>query len=65
MAEKTKDAVVLRVEVPERLRSRLKTQAVRTGITMGELIEQLIDEPLRKIELEELEGVKGNDLAMQ
>lgn len=57
MAEKAKDAVVLRVEVPERFRTRLKTQAVRTGVTMGELIERLIDEPLRKIELEAMKGV--------
>ena len=59
MAEKAKDAVVLRVEVPERLRTRLRTQAVRTGVTMGELIERLIDEPLREIEREALEGVNG------
>lgn len=50
---------MLRVEVSEVFRTRLKSQAVRVGKTMGELIEQLAEEPLRKLELEALEGIKG------
>lgn len=50
---------MLRVEIPEALRTRLKTQAVRMGITMGELLVQITDEPLRQLELEALENVRS------
>lgn len=55
-AEKT---VQLRVDIPESLRTRLKTQAVRRGVTMGDLLQDLLDKPLRGLELEALEEVKG------
>lgn len=47
-----KDTVMLRVEISEELRSRLKSQAVRVNKTMGELLEELIEKPLRQLELE-------------
>jgi len=50
--------VMLRVEVPEALRSRLKAQSARMGVTMGELVEMLIDTPLRELELEALKKLK-------
>lgn len=51
-----KDTVMLRVEVSETLRNRLKAQSARMGVTMGELVEKLADEPvtLRELELEAL-----------
>lgn len=52
-----KDTVMLKVEVSDELRSRLKSQAVRVSKTMGELLEELIEKPLRELELENL-GVK-------
>lgn len=39
MSKEAAKTVMLRVEIPENLRTRLKTQAVRRGITMGELLE--------------------------
>lgn len=50
--------VQLRVDISDSLRTRLKTQAVRKGVTMGELLEQIADEPLRQLELEALEKAK-------
>lgn len=47
-----KDTVMLRVEISEELRTRLKSQAVRVSKTMGELLEELIERPLRELELE-------------
>lgn len=58
MPKAAKTVVMLRVEIPENLRTRLKTQAVRRGVTMGELLEQITDEPLRQLELEALEEAK-------
>jgi hypothetical protein len=57
MAAKDKDTVMLRVEVSEALRSRLKAQSARMGITMGELVEKLVEEPITLKELE-LEALK-------
>ncbi|WP_041781615.1 hypothetical protein [Allocoleopsis franciscana] len=54
-AEKT---VQLRVDIPDALRTRLKTQAVRRGVTMGELLQELIEKPLRHLEIEALEEAK-------
>lgn len=58
MAKDAAKTVMLRVEIPENLRTRLKTQAVRKGITMGELLQEIADEPLRQLELEALENAK-------
>lgn len=43
---------MLRVEISEELRTRLKSQAVRVSKTMGELLAELIEKPLRELELE-------------
>lgn len=60
MAEKDKKTVMLRVEVPEALRSRLKAQAARMEITMGDLVEKLVDEPITLKDMER-EALKGLD----
>jgi antitoxin component of RelBE/YafQ-DinJ toxin-antitoxin module len=57
MAAKDKDTVMLRVEVSEAVRNRLKAQSARMGMTMGELVEKLVDEPITLKELE-LEALK-------
>jgi hypothetical protein len=59
MAERDKKLVMLRVEVPETLRSRLRAQSVRMNITMGELVEKLADEPitLKQLERESLKDI--------
>ncbi len=64
MAGKDKDTVMLRVEVSEPLRNRLKAQSARMGITMGELVERLVDEPvtLRELELEALKKLEQEDV---
>ena len=41
---------MLQVEVRESTRTRLKLQAVRLGVTMGELADDLLDEALNKLE---------------
>ncbi len=63
MAAKDKDTVMLRVEVSEALRNRLKAQSARMGITMGELVERLVDEPiaLKELELEALKKLEQKD----
>jgi hypothetical protein len=60
MAERDKKLVMLRVEVPETLRSRLRAQSVRMNITMGELVEKLADEPitLKQLERESLKDIE-------
>jgi hypothetical protein len=42
--------VPLQVDVRESTRTRLKVQAVKRGITMGELIDKILDEELKKLE---------------
>ena len=42
--------VVLQVDVRESIRTRLRVQAVKRGITMGELAERILDEALKKLE---------------
>lgn len=49
MAENEK-IVPLQVDVRESTRTRLKVQAVKRGITMGELIDKILDEELKKLE---------------
>ncbi len=63
MPGKDKSTVMLRVEVPETLRNRLKAQSARMQITMGELVEKLIDEPvtLRELELETLKRLQQEE----
>lgn len=60
MAAKDKDTVMLRVEVPKALRNRLKAQSARMGMTMGELVERLVDEPttLKELEVEALKKIE-------
>jgi hypothetical protein len=63
MAAKDKDTVMLRVEVSETLRNRLKAQSARMGMTMGELVERLVDEPitLKELELEALKKLEQKE----
>jgi hypothetical protein len=60
MAQRDKKLVMLRVEVSETLRSRLRAQSVRMNITMGELVEKLADEPitLKQLERESLKDIE-------
>jgi hypothetical protein len=53
--------VMLQVEVRESTRTRLKLQAVRLGVTMGELADQLLNEALNKLEQEQREGNKRTE----
>jgi hypothetical protein len=53
--------VMLQVEVRESTRTRLKLQAVRLGVTMGELADELLNEALNKLEQEHREGNKRTD----
>lgn len=52
MPKKVK-TVVLQVDVPESFRTRLRIQALKLGITMGELLLQIAEVPLNKLESEE------------
>ena len=63
MAAKDKDTVMLRVEVSEAVRNRLKAQSARLGITMGELVERLVDKPitLKELELEALKKLEQKE----
>ena len=63
MAAKDKDTVMLRVEVSEALRNRLKAQSARMQITMGELVEKLVDEPitLRELEVKALKSLEREE----
>jgi hypothetical protein len=44
--------VYLQLEVPENLRTRLKIEALKQGITMRELAYQILDEALKELEKE-------------
>ena len=63
MPGKDKSTVMLRVEVPETLRNRLKAQSARMQITMGELVEKLVDEPitLRELEVKALKSLEREE----
>lgn len=54
----SEESVPLRLLVSEAFKNRLKGQAARMGLTMGQLIEQLADEALRELELEALKSVQ-------
>lgn len=56
--ENGEESVPLRLLVSEAFKNRLKGQAARMGLTMGQLIEQLADEALRELELEALKSVQ-------
>ncbi len=47
---KNEKIVVLQVDVRESTRTRLKLQAVKMGVTMGELADRILSEALRKLE---------------
>jgi hypothetical protein len=49
MAEREK-IVPLQVDIRESTRTRLRVQAVKMGITMGELADRILDEALKKLE---------------
>ena len=48
--KKEENIVQLRVDVPVDFRARLKAQSARMGVTMGELIIDLTENPLRDLE---------------
>lgn len=50
--------VMLQVEVRESTRTRLKLQAVRLGVTMGDLADELLNEALNKLEQQQRKGNK-------
>lgn len=61
MAEELSKGVPLRLLVSEEFKSRLKAQAGRMGVTMGEVIESIASEPLKKLELEAIQrAAEGN-----
>ena len=49
---KRPDDVFLRVDVSPDFKARLKGYSARMGLTMGELLESLADEPLKQLEEE-------------
>ena len=49
---------MLQVEVRESTRTRLKIQAVRLAVPIGELADELLDEALNKLEQQPKERVK-------
>jgi len=60
MTEDAEDIVSLRLDVPRDFRTRLKTQSVRLGKKMSDLVEELIDEPLRQLEVETIEKARAS-----
>jgi hypothetical protein len=53
--ERIKGSAVVRIVIPEEFKSRLKAQAGQMGKSMGELVELIAGEPLRKLELETIQ----------
>jgi hypothetical protein len=47
---KNEKIVPLQVDVRESTRTRLRVQAVKRGVTMGELTDRILDEALKKLE---------------
>lgn len=58
MPEESKDTVPLRVEVSTEFKARLKGYSARMGISMGEVLERIADEPLKNLEEEILKQSK-------
>ena len=52
LAMSEQKTVVLQTDVRDSIRTRLKLQAVRLGITMSILADQILDEGLKKLEQE-------------
>ena len=50
MEEATNEAMRLQVDIPNDLKTRLKLQSVRDGITMSEVVEKALNEYLNKVE---------------
>lgn len=55
MSEQSPDTVRLSVEVTSEFKNRLKSHSARIGVSMGEVLESIADEPLRQLEIEVLE----------
>ncbi|MEG3879305.1 hypothetical protein QT972_18290 [Microcoleus sp. herbarium7] len=60
MAEEAVKPTPLRLLVSEEFKSRLKAQAGRMGVTMGEIIEAVATKPLRELELKSVQA-SGNE----
>ncbi len=54
---------MLGAEVSETLKNWLKVQSAQMGVTMGELVKRLVDEPitLKELELEALKKLDQTD----
>ena len=50
MSPKKEKTVVLQVDVPESYRTRLRIQALKLGMTMGELLVELTQPLLKSLE---------------
>jgi predicted DNA-binding protein len=50
MEEAKNEAMRLQVDIPDDLKTRLKLQSVRDGITMSEVVEKALNEYLNKVE---------------
>ncbi|MBM0745657.1 hypothetical protein JOY44_30015 (plasmid) [Phormidium sp. CLA17] len=50
MAEAINEAMRLQVDIPDDLKTRLKLQSVRDGVTMSEVVEKALHEYLDKVE---------------
>jgi len=59
MPEQSPDTTRLSVEVTSEFKNRLKSHSARIGVSMGEVLEAIADEPLRQLELETLEKAKA------
>lgn len=50
MDEISNEAMRLQVDIPEELKTRLKLQSVREGVTMSEIVEKAVSAYLDKVE---------------
>lgn len=50
MEDSLNDAMRLQVDIPEDLKTRLKLQSVREGVTMSEVVEKALTEYLDRVE---------------
>ncbi len=63
LAMSEEKTVVLQTDVRESIRTRLKLQAVRSGVTMSLLAEQILDQGLKKLEQQETANAGKEDAA--
>ena len=63
LAMSEEKTVVLQTDVRESIRTRLKLQAVRSGVTMSLLAEQILNEGLKKLEQQETANAGKEDAA--